>query len=160
MKFSGVPGDLHWEYLRAGEYETQWFCNGYRYRVDKDSYNEWRIYYIWYFSSEKPRKWKRLNGMAYRTKKEAQEVARRHNLNPRTRWRYIGRVPEMGPLPQAMGKIFRIHKHYGDLMFVRVTPEGNVTRTDYPEFLPFESVYVEVSELPEDHPARKLEDAQ
>jgi hypothetical protein len=155
------PGDLHWEYLRAGLYETQFWCNGFRYKIEKDDYynNEWRLYFIWYHSKKRPREWKR-HGDVCKTKKEAQELARRHNIKPRQKYKYVGRVPVMGPLTENQSRIFRIARHYGDLMYCKVNivdgqEKVSYTNAQYPNFIEYESVFVEFSELPPEHPARK-----
>ena len=158
------PGDLHWEYMRAGLYETQFWCNGYRYKVEKDEFynNEWRLYYIWYHSNKRPREWKRY-GEIQKTKKEAQELARRHNMKPRTKYKFAYRVPFTGPLPDWRGKkgLFSYsHRnpdegHYGQLKFVRPRPDGEFSKEGHGEYLDWDSIFVEFSELPPEHPARK-----
>lgn len=94
-----IVGDLHWEFLEAGEYETEYFVNGYKYRVVKDTYtpNIWYAYYQWHKTPAKNRVWKRLRrgySSSHDTKKAAQTACWTHNQKPRSRWKYVGAVSE------------------------------------------------------------------
>lgn len=86
--------DLHWERQMAGLYQTMFYANGYKYRIEKDeSYNLWRAYYMWDKSSDK--KWKRLRtSWSCETLKEAKKYCQNHNERPRAKWKLIGKVPD------------------------------------------------------------------
>jgi len=81
--------DLYWNRLMAGTYETQFFANGYKYRIEKDeSYNTWRIWYMWDKSTDK--KWKRIrNFYSSDTLKDSKRYCQQHNDRPRAKWKLV-----------------------------------------------------------------------
>lgn len=89
-------GDLHWERVRAGRYRTIFWANGYRYKVEKDPVwaNTWFAYYMWDRSTEK--QWKKLPtsrfGSSYTTLRHAKSKCYAHNLQPRVKYKFVGRL--------------------------------------------------------------------
>jgi hypothetical protein len=105
-------GDLHWQRSEAGLYFTQFWANGYRYKIEKDDYfaNTWHVYYRWDKWSEammyeplaegqtrKRYRWVKVMrgyGSSQQTLKHAKRVALSHNLRPRRKFKFVGRVTE------------------------------------------------------------------
>lgn len=117
-----IVGDLHWEFLGAGEYETEYFVNGYKYRVVKDGYspNIWYAYYKWHKTPRQNRQWKRLRygyGSSHDTKKAAQTACWTHNQKPRSKWKYIEAVSKEN------AKTYDDRQHIGWLKYEQVNSE-------------------------------------
>jgi hypothetical protein len=120
-------GDLHWERKSAGEYETAFYANGYRYRIIKkdpyyDSRPRWYIYYRWDKSSRsdsKPLEWVQARMTYSETLKEAKEKCLRHNLLPRTKYKFVGRVTKKDVQDREHSS-----RHLGDYIFIALDKEG------------------------------------
>lgn len=87
-------GDLHWERLSAGEYHTLYYANGYRYYVTKIHTRRiaWRVTYVWDKQKNKNDR-RKLHGYSssFDTLKAAKRAAYAHNMNPRKKYKFIGR---------------------------------------------------------------------
>lgn len=98
-----VAGDLHWERLSAGIYETMYWANGYKYKITNVNAiygppNAWQVLYRWNKSLDK-QTWKSLYkaggySSSYDTLKEAKVAAHRHNLRPRRKWKFVCKVTD------------------------------------------------------------------
>lgn len=121
-------GDLHWERKSAGEYETVFYANGYRYRILKrdthyDSRPRWYIYYRWHkklVHDSKPVEWVPTRITYSDTLKEAKQKCLRHNLHPRTRYKFAGRVTQ-----KHIDNREHTSKHLGDFIFIAIDKHGN-----------------------------------
>lgn len=91
-RLMGIPGNLQWRRIAAGEYETDYFCNGYKYRIYNMDHQDWRVSYMWAYDKQK--KWKRTGGYHEGLKVAKEWCAQIHNMNPRKQYRFIGRATE------------------------------------------------------------------
>jgi len=95
-----LAGDLHWERKAAGIYETVFYANGYRYRILKkenhyDTKPRWYGYYRWHkWPNNREPQWQLMRAVYSDTLKEAKEKCLKHNLKPRTKYLYRGRVTQ------------------------------------------------------------------
>lgn len=114
IDYGRPAGDVEFEFLEAGKYNSSFWANGYMYRIRKDFYdNKWYCYYTfakWPYDREKGRDgaycWRRF-GSSYgcETLKEAKVVCINHNLNPRKKWKLIKKITDTNS------------KNYGKLMY-------------------------------------------
>lgn len=111
INYGRAPGEVEFEFLRAGVYESLWWNNGYRYRIEKDDYlNVWNLYYIFAkhpVSDDGKVQWIRLNKFSGQTTlKATKSYANFHNLNPREKYKFVGRVKLMdNDFHRAKGKL-------------------------------------------------------
>ncbi|UOW93400.1 hypothetical protein SEA_LABELLE_75 [Mycobacterium phage Labelle] len=122
-----VSGDLHWERVEAGLYQTMFWANGYKYEIRKDDYyaNTWRVYYKWHKDSTK--KWRQLTryGGSFTTLKESKRYAVAHNMHPRRRYKFFGRVTKDNPnIKDHTGVKYVLKRYEGHLMFGEVDKKG------------------------------------
>lgn len=83
--------DLYWERLYAGHYETIYFVNGYKYKVVGEG-TEWNCYYKYKSpNSKKVSDWRPLRYGYSDRMKQAKNLCRMHNENPRTKYKVVGR---------------------------------------------------------------------
>lgn len=138
-----IAGDLHWERIVAGKYETLYYANGYKYRIEKEEARyyqttpEWVIYYKWYHSTEK--KWKRMSGFSsiQSTLKEAKATCTRHNVRPRAKYKYIGRANKDNILNSQ-------HQYLGFLLFQQVDRRNGTPITYRTHFMDPSAVFKEI----------------
>lgn len=98
-------GELHWDRVDAGEYQTMYYANGYKYYVHRFMDRRtprWRAYYVW----DKQKDKKNLRELhhtkyAYDTLKTAKRACLVHNMQPRTKWKFVGRAQNVGKFPAA-----------------------------------------------------------
>lgn len=77
--------DLYWDRISAGLYETQFFVNGYKYRVTGEGI-EWEAFYMFRTKDPRKREWRQLRyGRADRLK-QAKVLCSLHNQNPRRKF--------------------------------------------------------------------------
>lgn len=122
-------GDLHWERQEAGVYETVFYANGYRYRIIKkdpyyDSKPRWYAYYRWHKtikSDDKPLEWTIMRSTWSDTLKEAKEKCLKHNMRPRTKYKFMGRVTQ-----EQIDEKFHRPERLGQLVFVAIDRDGKV----------------------------------
>ena len=90
------PGNLDWERITAGVYETMFYANNYLYKIEKSNSSRWgntpawQPYYRWRFSKDKS--WKKLGSFTELTLKLAKDRCVKHNLVPRRKFRFTGIV--------------------------------------------------------------------
>lgn len=122
-------GDLHWERREAGIYETIYWANDYKYRVENENRNTgyssqgaWKTWYMWRHDSRKV--WRRIRGVmsTHDTLKYAKRICLSHNLYPRTKYKLIGRVTE-----ETVGKPGQHYmgKYLGFYLYREVDRKGN-----------------------------------
>lgn len=120
-----VPGELHWERLSTGLYQTAFYANGYRYRITKHEYYstpEWKISYRWHNSSSK--NWKPMSGSPSNTLKDAKQRCFHHNLRPRRKFKFLGRVTEdTNDIPT-----YTKQTHMGKLIYGEVLKDGSFSK--------------------------------
>jgi hypothetical protein len=75
-------GDLYWERIAAGHYETQWFVNKYKYKILGEGI-EWEAYYIYQTKDPAKRVWRRVRYGNSDRLKGAKILCQEHNNNPR-----------------------------------------------------------------------------
>lgn len=127
-------GDLHWERKSAGEYETAFYANGYRYRIVKkenyyDTRPKWYVYYRWHKwirSDDKPLEWKPSKMTYAETLKEAKANCLKHNMRPRTKYRFAGRVT-----PEDVRQRIHLPSTLGNLIFIPIDNNGLPTKYRY-----------------------------
>lgn len=120
-------GDLHWERVSAGNYRTMFWAAGYRYKIEKDDYyaNTWHVWYKWDKWTDK-KKWVKVTrgyGSSQETLKHAKRVALSHNLRPRRKFKFVGRVTEeQVGAPRSYG----LAKYLGFLKYQEVSRDGKL----------------------------------
>lgn len=90
-----VAGDLHWERIRAGHYETAFWANGYKYKIAKSTCygNIWYAYYKWdKWTANQYWKSLSISHGEFETLKAAKKACEYHNLHPRKKYKFIGRA--------------------------------------------------------------------
>jgi hypothetical protein len=120
-------GDLHWERKTAGVYETAFYANGYRYRIVKkdslyDTTPRWYVFYRWHNwlrPDDKPLEWKPARMTYSNTLKDAKENCLKHNIKPRTKYKFVGRVT-----PADVQKRVYPASQIGNLVFAPVDNNG------------------------------------
>lgn len=134
-------GELHWQRTEAGLYHTQFWAGGYKYKIVKDDYyaNTWHVYYRWDKWSPnmmfEPKKegtvkqnyrWVKVMrgyGSSQTTLKHAKQVALSHNLRPRRKFKFIGRLTEAeAGKPRNVG----LGKYIGFLKYQEVGRDGKL----------------------------------
>lgn len=135
-------GDLHWQRTEAGLYHTQFWAGGYKYKIEKDDYyaNTWHVYYRWdkwspkmmYTNPDAPAgtrknlRWVKVMrgyGSSQTTLKHAKQVALSHNLRPRRKFKFIGRLTEAeAGKPRSVG----LGKYIGFLKYQEVSRDGKL----------------------------------
>ena len=83
--------DLYWERISAGHYETQYYSNGYKYKITGEGI-EWQAHYMYRTKNPKLRYWRLLRFGASDRLKSAKILCAEHNANPRRRFIIKGRV--------------------------------------------------------------------
>lgn len=119
-KTFGTPGNLQWKRDFAGQYTTEYWCNGYKYQIRNFDHQDWRSYYMWAYDSEK--KWRRTPLTFHKALKDAKNYcATVHNRKPRTKWVFVGRLVGDN-LAKAMA--WEQRNYEGQLMFQRETTDN------------------------------------
>lgn len=124
-------GDLHWDRVNAGVYQTMFYANGYKYYIERFMDRRtprWRAYYVW----DKQKDKKNLRNLYHRphafdTLKIAKRACLIHNMKPRTKWKFIGRAQNIGKTPAAHpgDKNNRFSStRWNTLVFRQIRPNG------------------------------------
>ena len=98
-------GELHWDRVNAGVYQTMFYANGYKYYIERFMDRRtprWRAYYVW----DKQKDKKNLRELyhtkhAFDTLKTAKRACWVHNMRPRTKYKFIGRAQRVGKYPAS-----------------------------------------------------------
>lgn len=139
-------GDLHWQRIEAGIYETMYFAGEYKYRIVNDNRdygppNEWHMFYIWSKTPKEKRAWKRYRvgyTSTWENLKSAKRAALAHNMKPRTKWKYKGVATSDDVSRYERDKI-------GMLMYVEIAADGSEMKFSK-KFMPRQEVEVDVNE--------------